>query len=108
MNEACTPIVGEGTAPPGASPAAVRDSRAPLTHEETMTLILAAHDGDTTAEETLVQRNLALVKSIVKKYLGRGVEYDDLFQLGCMGLVKAIQHFNTAYDVRFSTYAVPM
>ena len=108
MNEACTPIVGEGTAAPGASPAAVRDSRAPLTHEETMTLILAAHDGDTTAEETLVQRNLALVKSIVKKYLGRGVEYDDLFQLGCMGLVKAIQHFNTAYDVRFSTYAVPM
>ncbi len=108
MNEACTPIVGEGTAAPGASPAAVQDSRAPLTHEETMTLILAAHDGDTAAEETLVQRNLALVKSIVKKYLGRGVEYDDLFQLGCMGLVKAIQHFNTAYDVRFSTYAVPM
>lgn len=100
MNEACAPFVDEGTA--------VRDSRAPLTHEETMTLILAAHDGDTAAEETLVQRNLALVKSIVKKYLGRGVEYDDLFQLGCMGLVKAIQHFNTAYDVRFSTYAVPM
>lgn len=82
--------------------------RAPLTHEETMALIAAAHAGDAGAEETLVSRNLALVKSIVKKYLGRGVEYDDLFQLGCMGLVKAIQHFNTAFDVRFSTYAVPM
>ena len=56
-----------------------------------MALITAAHGGDPLAEETLVQRNLALVKSIVKKYLGRGVEYDDLFQLGCMGLVKAIQ-----------------
>lgn len=83
-------------------------SRAPLTHEETIALLLAAHAGDTEAEGTLVQRNLALVKSIVKKYLGRGVDYDDLYQLGCMGLVKAIQHFNTDYDVRFSTYAVPM
>lgn len=108
MSEACAPLVGGEMAAPGAPRTAARDSRAPLTHEETMALITAAHGGDPLAEETLVQRNLALVKSIVKKYLGRGVEYDDLFQLGCMGLVKAIQHFNTAYDVRFSTYAVPM
>lgn len=93
---------GRGTDDPAAA------ARAPLSHEETMALIAAAHRGDAAAEETLVQRNLALVKSIVKKYLGRGVEYDDLFQLGCMGLVKAIQHFNTDFDVRFSTYAVPM
>ncbi len=71
-------------------------------------LLVRAHAGDRAAEETLVRRNLALVKSIVRKYLGRGVDYDDLYQLGCMGLVKAVQNFNTDFDVRFSTYAVPM
>ncbi|MDO4342495.1 MAG: SigB/SigF/SigG family RNA polymerase sigma factor [Eubacteriales bacterium] len=79
-----------------------------LTQQETRALLKRARAGDRTAEETLVSANLALVKSVVKKYLGRGVEYDDLYQLGCMGLVKAVQHFDTAYEVRFSTYAVPM
>ena len=84
------------------------DERAPLSHEQMRALLVRAHAGDRAAEETLVRRNLALVKSIVRKYLGRGVDYDDLYQLGCMGLVKAVQNFNTDFDVRFSTYAVPM
>lgn len=56
----------------------------------------------------MVKRNIALVKSIIKKYLNRGVDYDDLFQIGCLGLVKAIKNYDPAYQVRFSTYAVPM
>ena len=52
--------------------------------------------------------NMALVRSIVKKYVNRGVEYDDLYQIGSMGLVKAVKNFDPAYNVRFSTYAVPM
>lgn len=60
------------------------------------------------AQERLTVCNTALVKSIVKRYMNRHVEYDDLFQIGCMGLVKAIQKFDLSYDVRFSTYAVPM
>ncbi|MBQ7092136.1 MAG: SigB/SigF/SigG family RNA polymerase sigma factor, partial [Clostridia bacterium] len=56
----------------------------------------------------LVRCNMALVRSIVKKYVNRGVEYDDLYQIGSMGLVKAVKNFDPAYNVRFSTYAVPM
>ena len=65
-------------------------------------------EGDESAQELLVKRNIALVKSIIKKYLNRGVDYDDLFQIGCLGLVKAIKNYDPAYQVRFSTYAVPM
>ena len=79
-----------------------------LTHEETLLLLRRAQAGDESAKDRLVACNLALVKSVVKKYLGRGVEYDDLYQLGCMGLVKAVSNFDTRYNVRFSTYAVPM
>ena len=79
-----------------------------LTYEETALLLRRAKAGDEGAKDRLVEGNLALVKSVVKKYLGRGVEYDDLFQLGCMGLVKAIANFDAGYNVRFSTYAVPM
>lgn len=75
---------------------------------ETLELISLAQNGDETAFDKLVQDNIALVKSVVKKYLNRGVEYDDLYQLGCMGLVKCIKKFDTSYDVEFSTYAVPM
>ncbi len=60
------------------------------------------------AMNELVERNMALVRSIVKKYLNRGTEYDDLYQIGSMGLVKAIKNFDSSYGVRFSTYAVPM
>jgi len=79
-----------------------------LERDEAMHLILLAQQGDEKAQEVLVEKNLALVKSIVRKFLGRGVEFEDLFQIGCMGLVKAIRNFNGSYNVQFSTYAVPM
>ncbi|MBC8532395.1 SigF/SigG family RNA polymerase sporulation sigma factor [Gehongia tenuis] len=79
-----------------------------LTHEEAIALIKRAQQGDEEASETMVERNIALVKSIVKKFLNRGVDYDDLFQIGCLGLVKAVQNYDLQYNVRFSTYAVPM
>ncbi len=77
-------------------------------HEETLRRIALAQSGDGQAESALVSDNLALVKSVVRRYLYRGVEYDDLYQLGCVGLVKAIHHFDASYGVRFSTYAVPL
>lgn len=79
-----------------------------LTYERTMELIPLAKGGDCEAMEELVRCNMALVRSIVKKYVNRGVEYDDLYQIGSMGLVKAVKNFDPAYNVRFSTYAVPM
>ena len=79
-----------------------------LTYERTMELIPLAKGGDVDAMEELVRCNMALVRSIVKKYVNRGVEYDDLYQIGSMGLVKAVKNFDPAYNVRFSTYAVPM
>jgi len=79
-----------------------------LTYERTMELIPLAKAGDGEAMEELVRCNMALVRSIVKKYVNRGVEYDDLYQIGSMGLVKAVKNFDPAYNVRFSTYAVPM
>ncbi|HOR13422.1 MAG TPA: SigB/SigF/SigG family RNA polymerase sigma factor [Clostridia bacterium] len=80
----------------------------PLPHEEVLALLEKAHKGAQDAMETLVRHNTALVKSIVKRYLGRGVEFDDLYQIGCLGLVKAIQNYDALFAVRFSTYAVPM
>ena len=79
-----------------------------LSHEESLALIKAAQSGDEAAKETLVVRNTALVKSIVKRFLNRGVEFDDLMQIGSLGLVKAVHGYDASYDVRFSTYAVPM
>ena len=79
-----------------------------LTYERTLELIPLAKAGDGEAMEELVRCNMALVRSIVKKYVNRGVEYDDLYQIGSMGLVKAVKNFDPAYNVRFSTYAVPM
>jgi RNA polymerase sporulation-specific sigma factor len=77
-------------------------------HENTVLLIRAAQNGDKCAFDTLVNENAPLVKSIVKHYLSRGSDYDDLFQVGNLGLIKAIKGFDTSFDVRFSTYAVPM
>ena len=71
-------------------------------------LIRKAKTGDSAAKEQLLSENTNLIKSIVKRYLGKGVEYDDLFQLASMGLLKAINGFNEEFGVRFSTYAVPM
>nr|WP_243108380.1 SigB/SigF/SigG family RNA polymerase sigma factor [Maliibacterium massiliense] len=71
-------------------------------------LIASAQQGDASALEQMVAHNTRLVHSIARRYAGRGVDYDDLYQLGCMGLVKAIQRFDTTLGVAFSTYAVPM
>lgn len=78
-----------------------------LSHEETLALIARSQAGDDDAKEKLISENLPLIKSIVKRFSGR-LEYDDLMQLGAMGLVKAVSNFDVAYGVRFSTYAVPM
>ena len=79
-----------------------------LSEEEKRRLLLLAHSGDALARERLILGNLRLVLSIVGRFSGRGENPDDLFQVGCIGLIKAIDHFNTELDVRFSTYAVPM
>lgn len=79
-----------------------------LNKEEIIALIKLAQLGDEQACETIVKENLPLVKSIIKRYKNKGVEYDDLFQLGSVGLLKAIKNFSPEFDVCFSTYAVPM
>ncbi len=79
-----------------------------LTHKQTQALIRLAQSGDAEAQEKLVLCNTALVRSIIKKYQGRGAEYDDLIQIGYLGLLKAIQNFDLSLGLRFSTYAVPM
>jgi len=71
-------------------------------------LLIRAKEGDKEAKEEYVNYNLGLVHHIVKRFLGRGVEAEDLFQIGSIGLLKAIEHFDTKYGVQFSTYAVPM
>ena len=79
-----------------------------LTDEEKKTLLIKCKDGDETARRDLIYGNLRLVLSIVQRFSGRRENMDDLFQVGCIGLVKAVDHFNIALDVKFSTYAVPM
>ncbi len=76
--------------------------------DKTNDLIRRAKDGDAAAKETLIVENNNLIKSIVRRYLNKGVEYDDLYQLASMGLLKAINGFDESFGVRFSTYAVPM
>ncbi len=76
--------------------------------EEVSVLIAKSHAGDKEAREVLIEKNLGLVHHIVKRFLNRGVDTEDLFQIGCIGLMKAIDKFDLAYDVKFSTYAVPM
>lgn len=71
-------------------------------------LIIQAQQGDENAKEKLIFENMPLIKSVVKRYRGKSVEYDDLIQLGSMGLLKAVLNFDLSYNVRFSTYAVPM
>lgn len=79
-----------------------------LAEEETLRLIRAAKQGDENAKAALLENNVSLLKSIVRRYLGKGTEYDDLFQLAGIGLLKAVNGFDETYGVRFSTYAVPM
>ncbi|MBQ8509605.1 MAG: RNA polymerase sporulation sigma factor SigG [Clostridia bacterium] len=79
-----------------------------LTAEEKHTLLLRAKEGDAAAREELISGNLRLVLSIIQRFTGRGENPDDLFQVGCIGLIKAVDNFDTTLDVKFSTYAVPM
>lgn len=76
--------------------------------DEILALIGRAHQGDKRAREILTENNMGLVHSIARRFQNRGVEMEDLIQIGCIGLLKAIDKFDTSYDVRFSTYAVPM
>lgn len=79
-----------------------------LNEQDTLYYLRLAKQGDNGAKETLLEHNTSLLKSILKRYLNKGVEYDDLYQLGCVGFIKAVKNFSTEYEVRFSTYAVPM
>ena len=79
-----------------------------LKEEKKLELIRRAHNGDSTARDEMIQGNLKLVLSVIQRFSNRGEPLDDLFQVGCMGLIKAIDNFNTDLQVRFSTYAVPM
>ena len=76
--------------------------------EHTLGLIQKAHQGDKDARKRLIEENMGLVYNAVKRFAGRGTEMEDLCQIGCIGLIKAIDHFDLNYDVKFSTYAVPM
>ena len=79
-----------------------------LKSEESMNLLRRAKAGDSRAREELIAGNLRLVLSVIQRFSGRGENADDLFQVGCIGLIKAIDNFNTDLDVKFSTYGVPM
>ena len=79
-----------------------------LTQEETLELIKQAKDGNENAKEKLVNENSPLIKSLIKRYINKGIEYDDLYQLGSLGFIKAIYNFNEDFNTRFSTYVVPM
>ncbi|GFN35926.1 RNA polymerase sporulation sigma factor SigF [Tepidimicrobium xylanilyticum] len=79
-----------------------------LSHEETLELIKRAQEGDMEAKEKLVKHNMGLIKSVLRGFSNRGYDMEDLFQIGSIGLLKAIDKFDISYDVKFSTYAVPM
>lgn len=87
----------------------VRNTRHPyLSDKEVKKLIRESQEGADHARERLIQHNIRLVWSVVQRFMGRGYEADDLFQIGCIGLLKAVDKFDLSYDVKFSTYAVPM
>lgn len=79
-----------------------------LSQEETKDLIKKAKLGSEDAKEKLITANSPLIKSLLKRYLNKGIEYDDLYQLGCLGFIKAIYNFDESFQTRFSTYVVPM
>lgn len=79
-----------------------------LKDHELKELIQKSQAGDQTARDTIVQCNMRLVWSVVQRFLNRGYEPEDLFQIGCIGLLKSVDKFDLSYDVKFSTYAVPM
>ncbi len=79
-----------------------------LSEKEKTELLVKAHNGDKAAREKLINSNLRLVLSVIQRFTNRGENPDDLFQVGCIGLIKAIDNFDLSHEVRFSTYAVPM
>ena len=79
-----------------------------LSHKETMALIDKAQSGDETAKDEFLMANLRLVLSIIQRFYGKKESIDDIFQVGCIGLIKAMYNFDTSLNLRFSTYAVPM
>lgn len=79
-----------------------------LDDAEVKRLIALSQSGDSTARETLVSNNIRLVWSVVQRFAGRGYDSEDLFQIGCIGLLKSVDKFDLSFDVKFSTYAVPM
>jgi len=76
--------------------------------QDTAVLVTQAKSGCNASKEQLLSQNSPLIKSIIKRYTGKGVEYDDLYQLGCLGFVKAINKYDASYGVKFTTYAVPL
>lgn len=76
--------------------------------DDNLALLVMAKNGDSDAKNELINQNYPLIKSVIKRYKNKGVEYNDLFQLGCVGFVKAINNFDASFGVKFSTYAVPM
>ena len=87
----------------------VNTSKLPvLTNKEMRELFDLIHQGDEDARETFIQGNLRLVLSVIQRFNNRGENLDDLFQVGCIGLIKAIDNFDLSQNVKFSTYAVPM
>ncbi len=87
----------------------VNTSKLPLlTKEEKEELFVKIKQGDEEARKTFINGNLRLVLSVIQRFYGRGENADDLFQVGCVGLIKAIDNFDLSQNVQFSTYAVPM
>lgn len=87
----------------------VNTSKLPLlTREEKDELFIKIKQGDEEARQTFINGNLRLVLSVIQRFYGRGENADDLFQVGCVGLIKAIDNFDLSQNVQFSTYAVPM
>ena len=88
--------------------ASVNTAKLPvLSNEEKTELLKKIKDGDEVARSEFINGNLRLVLSVIQRFYNRGENADDLFQIGCVGLIKAIENFNMDLDVRFSTYAVP-
>lgn len=79
-----------------------------LKSEEVLRLVKLAQNGDEEAKEILTKENSPLIKSVIRRFVSKGIEYDDLFQLGCLGFIKAIRNFKEEFGVKFSTYVVPM
>lgn len=79
-----------------------------LENSKVLEFVRLAQSGDNHAKEVLLEENSPLIKSVIKRFINKGVEFDDLYQIGCVGFLKAIKNFKEGFDVKFSTYVVPM